>query len=208
MREFQIESLVLGSMGTNCYLAKNRESGALLIVDPADEPERISRQIRKMEGAPEAILLTHGHFDHIGAVQSLREQYGIPVYALEAEREVLEDPRKNLSAMFGAGYTVEADRFVHDGDILNLAGIDIHVLHTPGHTVGSGCYYLPGEAVLFSGDTLFRCSVGRTDFPTGSMSQLHQALHGKLFALPEETAVLPGHDAATDIKYEKMFNPY
>lgn len=208
MKDFQIESLVLGMMGTNCYLAKNRETGAVLIVDPADAPERIKDKIAKLGGTPEAVLLTHGHFDHIGAAQAIREQYGIPICALDAEREVLEDSRKNLSAMFGSGYTLKADRFFRDGDVLDLAGARIQVLHTPGHTAGSCCYYLAREAVLFSGDTLFRCSVGRTDFPTGSMSQLHEALHGKLFTLPEETLVLPGHDASTDIRYEKMFNPY
>lgn len=208
MKDFQIESLVLGMMGTNCYLAKNKKSGGLLIIDPADEPQRIIDKIQKMAGTPEAVLLTHGHFDHIGAVQSLREEYGIPVYALDAEREILGDAQKNLSAMFGSGYTLEADRLVRDGEVLELAGTKLQVLHTPGHTAGSACYYLPEEAVLFSGDTLFRCSVGRTDFPTGSMRQLHDSLHQKLLVLPEETLVLPGHDASTDIKYEKMFNPY
>lgn len=208
MKDFQIESLVLGMMGTNCYLARNRETGAMLIIDPADTPEQIHDKVRRLEGTPEAVLLTHGHFDHIGAAEAIRQRYGIPVFALDKEREVLEDPGKNLSAMFGAGYTLKADRYLRDGDVLELAGAGIRVLHTPGHTVGSCCYYLEQEAVLFSGDTLFRCSVGRTDFPTGSMSQLHEALHGKLLTLPEETLVLPGHDASTDIRYEKMFNPY
>lgn len=208
MKDFQIESLVLGMMGTNCYLARNKETGALLVVDPADAPRQIIDKITKMEGVPEAVLLTHGHFDHIGAASELRDKYQVPIYALAAEQEVLEDTQKNLSAMFGTGYVVQADRFVKDGDILRLAGAEIHVIHTPGHTIGSACYYLPREAVLFSGDTLFRCSVGRTDFPTGSMPRLHEALHTRLLVLPEETLVLPGHNSATDIHYEKMFNPY
>lgn len=210
MKTLQIEKLVLGMMQTNCYLARNKETGRLLIVDPADEPQRVVRKIDDACSRPEAILLTHGHFDHIGAVDALREHYGIPVYALEKEQEILEDPVKNLSGMFGGGngFCVKADHFLKDGQVLTLAGVEIHVIHTPGHTVGGACYYVPEENVLFSGDTLFRCSVGRSDFPTGSMRQLHDSIHEKLFVLPEDTVVLPGHDAATDIGYEKRFNPY
>jgi glyoxylase-like metal-dependent hydrolase (beta-lactamase superfamily II) len=208
MKELQIESLVLGQMATNCYLVKNKTDGSMLIIDPASEPQRIALRIQEMGGRPVAVLLTHGHFDHIGAAQDMKEKYGIPIYALQQEEQVLADPVKNLSAMFGHGYGISADHLLKDGDNLQLAGCQIQVIYTPGHTIGSGCYYLPTEQVLFSGDTLFRCSVGRTDFPTGSAGQLHHSLHEKLLVLPEETTVFPGHDAATDIRYEKMFNPY
>lgn len=208
LKNIQMETLVLGMVSTNCYLVKNRETGALLVIDPAEDDERISRKIAAMGGVPEAILLTHGHFDHIGAADALRKKYQIPVCVLEPEQEILEDPVKNLTFWNGAGYTVTADRFFRDQEELTMAGFFIRVLHTPGHTAGSGCYYLPDEGVLFSGDTLFRCSAGRTDFPTGSMGAIHRSLHEKLFELPEETEVFPGHDEATTIAYEKRFNPY
>ncbi|MCD7765614.1 MAG: MBL fold metallo-hydrolase [Lachnospiraceae bacterium] len=208
MDNLQLESLVLGMVSTNSYLAKNKKTGELLIIDPADQPDRLAQKISTMDGTPAAILLTHGHFDHIGAASALKEKYGISICAMKEEEEVLNDAQKNLTAWSGDGYTLSADRFFRDGETVTLAGFLIQVLHTPGHTIGSACYYLPEEQVLFSGDTLFRCSVGRTDFPTGSMGAIHRSIHEKLFVLPDETEVFPGHDAATSIQYEKQFNPY
>lgn len=208
MGKLQTEILVLSVCATNCYLAKNKETGALLIIDPGDAPARVINKIEQMGAKPEAILLTHGHFDHIGAAMKLREHYDIPIYAHTAEKDIMENVDKNLSLMIGMGFAVQADHYLTDGAEVELAGFDIRVIHTPGHTSGGACYYLESEGVLFSGDTLFRCSVGRTDFPTGSMRQLHDSIHQKLFVLPEETIVYPGHDQSTDIRYEKMFNPY
>lgn len=208
MDKLQIVTLVLGMVRTNCYLAKNTESGELLIVDPADDAERIIRKIGEMQARPAVILLTHGHFDHIGAADALREEYGIPICTLEEERTILERETYNLSAMYGRGYTVKADHFFHDGDVAEFAGVRIQVLHTPGHTAGGASYYIASEKVLFSGDTLFCCSVGRTDFPTGSMSMLHDSIHQKLFVLPEDTLVLPGHDESSTIGYEKKYNSF
>lgn len=208
MSKLQVEILVLSMCATNCYLVKNKETGALLIVDPADAPARIIQKIELMGAKPEGILLTHGHFDHIGAAMQLKEHYQIPVYAHKAEQEILENIDKNLSRMTGMGFTATADHYLSDGDKIELMGCEIRVIHTPGHTIGGTCYYFESEGVLFAGDTLFRCSVGRTDFPTGSMRTLHDSIHQKLFVLPEETVVYPGHDRATDIRYEKMFNPY
>ncbi|MCD8398873.1 MAG: MBL fold metallo-hydrolase [Lachnospiraceae bacterium] len=208
MKQLQLETLVLGPVSTNCYLAKNRDTGALLIIDPADRADVIARKIAGMGGTPEAILLTHGHFDHIGAALELKNRFEIPICALDKEQEVLSDPVKNLTYWNGSGYGLRADRYLEEGEELLFAGFRVIVMHTPGHTIGSVSYYLPEEKVLFSGDTLFHCSVGRTDFPTGSMGDMHRSLHEKLFLLPEETEVFPGHDAATTIQYEKRFNPY
>lgn len=208
MKKMQIESMVLGMVSTNCYLVKNTQTGAMVIIDPADHAGRIIEKVKAMGGTPEAVLLTHGHFDHMGAANALKEHYQIPVCALDKELEVMQSVTKNLTTWEGSGYTLTPDRLFHDGETVNLAGFEVKVLHTPGHTCGSTCYYVESENVLFSGDTLFCCSVGRTDFPTGSMSQIHHSIHQKLFVLPEETVVYPGHDQATDIAYEKRYNPY
>lgn len=208
MKNIQVETLVLGMMAVNCYLVMHKETKKMVIIDPGAQPERVTEKIEKMGAQPVAILLTHGHFDHIGAVETLREHFGIPVCGLDKEREIFEDAQKNLSAMFGDSMTVTADRMFYDGERVSLGSMEIRVLHTPGHTVGGACYYMPEEDVLFSGDTLFCASVGRTDFPTGSMSALRTSIHTKLFVLPEATVVYPGHNEATDISYEKRYNPY
>ena len=208
MEKLRVESMVLGMVSTNCYLVINAETGQVVIIDPAAEADRILRRIGELKGKPEAILLTHGHFDHIGAADELRRALKIPVLALEEEKEILEDVEKNLSGFYGEGYTVTPNRFLRDGEVLALLGSSVQVIHTPGHTLGGACYYLAREGILFSGDTLFCGSVGRTDFPTGSMTRLHESIHARLFVLPEETVVYPGHGEQTDISYEKRYNPY
>lgn len=209
MGKLQLETMVLGMVGTNCYLLMNRETKELLIVDPADGAEAISGKIHTLGAGPAAILLTHGHFDHIGAAGALAKKYGIPICILRQEKELLEDARLNASLMMaGRSITAAADRLLEDGERLELAGFRIRVIHTPGHTSGGACYYLEEEKVLLSGDTLFCCSVGRCDLPTGSMGQLHDSIHKKLFVLPEDTQVYPGHGEMTSIRYEKRYNPY
>ena len=209
MKKLQLEMLVLGMAQTNCYLAMNRDTRELLIVDPAGEAVRIVRRIDEMEAVPAAILLTHGHFDHIGAVKELKERYHIPAYIHTADRELMQDEQLNGSLMLiGRGISASADRVLTDGEKVSLAGFDIQVIHTPGHTAGGACYYIEDEKTLFSGDTLFCCSVGRTDLPTGSMAKLRASIHEKLFVLPEDVKVYPGHDVTTSIGYEKRYNPY
>lgn len=209
MGKLQLETMVLGMVETNCYLMMNRETKELLIVDPADQAERVAEKIRVLDAKPLAILLTHGHFDHIGAAGKLAERYGIPVCILRQEEELVENAGLNASLMMtGRSITLTPDHLLEDGEILELAGFQIRVIHTPGHTSGGACYYLENEKVLFSGDTLFCCSVGRCDLPTGSMGQLRDSVHKKLFVLPEDTQVYPGHGEMTSIRYEKRYNPY
>lgn len=207
MREIIVNNLVLGALGTNCWFLQNPENGSMLIVDPAASPDRIAGQIRKMGGKPEAILLTHGHYDHMLAAEEVSGCFEIPVYAHEEEQEVLKDAQKNLSALWSTAYTMEADRTVREGEVLLLAGFEIHVRHTPGHTKGSVCYYFPEQKVLLSGDTLFCESYGRYDFPTSSGRELAASVKRLLEELPEDVIVCPGHNETTEIGHEKRYNP-
>ena len=208
MGQIEIKSMTLGMVATNCYLIINKETKEALLIDPADNALRISNVIEENVCTLKAILLTHGHFDHIMALNELKKRYNVPVYAHEEEEDVLKQSSLNMSSMIGQIYTTQADIYVKDGEHLKLAGLDIIVLHTPGHTKGGVCYYLPEEKVLMSGDTLFHCSIGRTDFPTGSMSQLVRSVKEQLFVLPDDVQVYPGHDSVTSIGYEKQYNPF
>lgn len=208
MSKLELQSLVLGSVGTNVYFLKNKETAELLIVDPAASPERIEEKVTEMGAKPVAILLTHGHFDHILAAEEIRKKYEIPVYATVYERKHLNNPALNLSGFAGKACSMSADEELDDLDFLELAGFEIQVFHTPGHTPGSCCYYLKAEDVLLSGDTLFCGSVGRTDFPGGSPKEIVDSLHRLLELLPDETKVYPGHDKTTTIGYEKRYNPF
>ncbi len=156
----------------------------------------------------EAILLTHGHFDHIMAVEDLRKKWDVPVFASQEERTVLENPQINLSVQLGKPLAVTADRYLSDGEELELMGQKVKCILTPGHTCGGMCYYFPKQGVLFSGDTLFQESVGRSDFPTGSMSTLIRSIREKLWPLAPATKVYPGHGMMTSIESEKLYNPF
>ena len=208
MGQIEIKSMTLGMVATNCYIIINKENKEALLVDPADNALRISNVIQENGCTLKAILLTHGHFDHIMALNDLKKRYNVPVYAHEEEEDVLKQSSLNLSGSIGQIYTTQADVYVKDGEHLKLAGLDVIVLYTPGHTKGGVCYYFPEEKVLMSGDTLFHCSIGRTDFPTGSMSQLVRSVKEQLFVLPDDVQVYPGHDSVTSIGYEKQYNPF
>ncbi len=203
----RIETIHVGEMGTNCYLAWDEITNRGFLVDPGEQAEKIIRVCSRYQVKPEAVLLTHGHFDHIMAAKKIRQQYEIPVYAGIHEEELLADSQMNLSGMWAVPYTMKADKLVNDNEVLTIAGMEITVLETPGHTSGGVCYYIKKENVLFAGDTLFCENYGRTDFPGGSMFALLRSLRGKLFVLPEETDVYPGHGQATSIGYEKTHNP-
>lgn len=203
----KIETIHVGEMGTNCYLVWDETTTRGFLVDPGEQAEKIIRVCSRYQVTPEAVLLTHGHFDHIMAAKKIRRQYQIPVYAGIHEEELLADSEMNLSGMWAVPYTMKADKLVSDNEVLTIAGMELTVIETPGHTPGGVCYYNKKENVLFAGDTLFYESYGRTDFPGGSMFALIRSLRGKLFVLPEETDVYPGHGQATSIGYEKTHNP-
>ena len=208
MKNLELQKCILGPVYTNCYILKNKETGELIIVDPADCPEKIEMKISLMNGKPVAILLTHGHFDHILAAQAVKEKYNIPIYACRQEEEMLREPSINMTVHYGQGCSIVPDVFLEDLDVIRLAGFSVQMIHTPGHTPGGCCYYMEQEGVLFSGDTLFQTSVGRSDFPGGSASALVRSVKEKLLVLPEETHVYPGHMEETTIGYEKLHNPF
>ena len=205
----KIQNFVLGMVSTNCYLVINEETGQCVLIDAAVYSAETADQIRKEGLELRGILLTLGHFDHIMGIDGFLKKFpGIPVYAHREEKVLLTDASMNASAEFGRQYTYTGASYTEDGGILEIAGLKFHVIHTPGHTIGGCCYYLPEEKVLFSGDTLFRESIGRTDFPTGNSSQLMRSVREKLFTLPEDTVVYPGHMEATTIGDEQKYNPY
>lgn len=208
MGKLVCDFLVVGPVQTNCYFLFDEDSRECVIVDPGDEAQRIQEYIEKKSLKVVAILLTHGHFDHIMAVEEIRKVYGVSVYASEEEREVLESPDKNLSIQMRAYLSIEADCWLKDGEEIKLLGQTIRCILTPGHTFGGMSYYLPKAGILFSGDTLFEESVGRTDFPTGSTSTLIRSIREKLFVLPDAVRVYPGHGMMTSIENEKKFNPF
>lgn len=205
----KIERIVTGIISTNCYLVSNEETKEAVIIDPAAAPKKLIEHIKEEGLTLKATLLTHAHFDHIMGIDQLIQLYGkMPVYVEENDLEMLHTPQLNESTVYTAGYSYAGGDVIHEGDVLHLIGNEFQVIHTPGHTAGGVCYYVESENVLFSGDTLFCCSVGRTDFATSSTSALIRSIKEKLFLLPDETIVYPGHMGATTIGNEKINNPF
>lgn len=199
----------LGPIGTNCYIVVHEPTKEAFIIDPGDEGEHVCSFLAKEGIQPKAILLTHGHADHIGGIPALVKAYNLPVYISAGDEPFLYDAKLNLSGYIGGGFTVTADvKRLSEGDVLTLTegGPSFTVLETPGHTPGGVCFY--GEGQLFAGDTLFLESVGRTDFPGGSFETLSKHIKEKLFVLPGETVVYPGHGEATTIAHELEYNPF
>ena len=202
-----ITRMVVGYVSTNCYLVKDDELKQCVIVDPGDNAEGIAAKISEYGTKPIAILLTHGHFDHIMAVPELKAKYkDIPVYAYKEERVLLEDARVNESKGFKRPTVIEDVHYLEDGEELEFLGVKWRVISTPGHTVGSCCYYIEEAGVLFSGDTLFDGDCGRTDLATGSTEAIIHSIREVLMKLPDDTNVLPGHESFTTIGRERVQN--
>ncbi|MBO5209556.1 MAG: MBL fold metallo-hydrolase [Lachnospiraceae bacterium] len=208
MANIKIGRLMLGICQTNCYFLYKEGSQDVIFIDPADKGEYIYETLKEKGFQVAGILLTHGHFDHIWGTNKLRELSGAPIYAYEEEKVLCENAINNVSDQVGRPYTVIPDKYLKDGEEVTIAGMTCKVIATPGHTVGSCCYYFEEDGILISGDTLFQESVGRTDLATGSSSAIVRSIKDKLFVLPDEVKVYPGHGDVTDIAHEKKYNPF
>jgi hydroxyacylglutathione hydrolase len=207
----KIDTFILGTYETNCYILRESETAKdCLIIDAGLEPGRLIDFFRQNKLNPVAVVLTHGHIDHIAGVAALRIEFPeIKVYIHKLDSGMLTEARSNLSAMMGAAFSTEpADLFVEEKSIIENAGIKLEVLHTPGHTPGGICLYSKDDGIVFTDDALFADSVGRTDFPNGSMAQLIKNIKEKLLTLPDDTIVYPGHGPATTIARETAHNQF
>lgn len=204
-----IKTVSVGVMGVNCYIIGDEVTRKGVIIDPGAEKDKIINEISKEKLTIEYILLTHGHFDHIGALDQMKDYTGAKVLIHEKGTEYLSDTYLNLSeSFFKGGFTKNADTTVVDEEIINVGNLSFKVIHTPGHTTDGVNYYEENNRVLFSGDNLFKDSIGRTDFPKGNLNLLLSTIKEKLFTLPENVKVYPGHGEPTTIGYEKVYNIY
>ncbi len=204
----EVTVMTVGPVCTNCYIVNQEGNTSCVVIDPGDEAEKIADYIRRKGLKMEGVLLTHGHFDHITGVSKLVSLLGGKVYAYEEEKKLLEDPGLNGSAMMGYEAALEPEVLVKESQVISIAGLEFRVIYTPGHTKGSCCYYAEKEKVLFSGDTVFLESVGRTDFPTGNSRELLDSVRNKVLTLPDDVKIYPGHGPETTVAYETANNPY
>ena len=214
MADTKVEMFTMGMVATNCYFVfKEDETDAdgnrhCIFFDPADKGRRIYEALLEKKVVVDIILLTHGHFDHISGAKELVACTGAKLGCLSEEQAICKDPFLNLGNNYGMDVSVTPDMLFKDGDEIVAAGLTCRVIKTPGHTSGGCCYYFEEDGILISGDTLFEESIGRTDFPTGSTSELIRSVKEKLFCLPGDTCVYPGHGEVTTIGHEKMYNPF
>lgn len=203
------EVLPVGKLGCNCSVIGDEIGREAIVIDPGDDVSRIIDVLDRNQLTVKMIVITHAHIDHIGGAEKLRAHTGAPVYMHEADK-MLSDRLDMQAAWLGMETPKNPgiDQPAHEGDILRAGSVEAHVLHTPGHTQGSISLYLPLESKLIAGDTLFQGSIGRTDLPGGDMAQIGRSIRGKLYTLPEETIVFPGHGGITTIGKEKKHNPF
>ncbi len=197
----------LGPLSTNCYIVAFEEQA--IIIDPAGDGDRIINKVAEMKVKPLAVLLTHAHFDHIGALEQVRNHYQVPVYIHELESEWLEDPNLNGSSLFVASHVKakKADHFLHTG-VHQFGSISIEIRHTPGHSPGGVAFVFHKDQFVIGGDSLFAGAIGRTDLPGGSIEQLEESIRQQFYTLPDDYIVYPGHGPETNIIKEKETNPF
>lgn len=206
----EVKKMILGNMKNNTYIVVGDDGKSAVIVDPSYEPERIIEYLGGLGLTLKAILVTHGHFDHVGAIPMIKRHLDVPVVTHEEEARTMQDPIKNLSTYFlSKEVTAEADTFVVDDILIDYgAGLTFKTIVVPGHSSKSVCFYNQEHGIVFTGDTLMAGSVGRTDYYHGSSDDLCKAICSRLMFLPKETVVYPGHGFDTTIGHERAFNPF
>lgn len=204
-----IQRWTVGPFAENPYLLACADTGQAVFIDPGDAPARLIRAVEDAGVTISAILLTHAHLDHVGALTEMRQATGAPVYLHSADDELLLDaPRQWLTFGKTIGPVAPAEHPLNEGDVITFGNCELHVIHTPGHTPGGVCFYAPADGLLIAGDTLFHESVGRTDLPGGSSEILDRSIRTGLWGLPDVTQVLPGHGPPTSIGHERLYNPF
>ena len=203
----QIKTITVGPFEVNCYLCWDDASHDGVIIDPGFSEDEIIRQVQAADVKPLAVLLTHGHGDHIAALKPIKDYFNVPLYVGRDEVDLLANPSANVSAMIGQPIVVpEPDYLLDDDQIVEIGSLSFRVLHTPGHTPGGVCFH--HEDIVLTGDTLFWGSVGRVDLPGGSGRTLIESIRAKLMQLPDEVTCYPGHGPTTTIGFERQNNPY
>ena len=202
-----IETIPVGSLQTNCYLIADKAGGDALVIDPGGDAQKILSAAAKHDLKIVAIVNTHGHWDHIGADPDLAEATGAKVFVHAGDVDMLGDPMQNLSlAVAAEEFSTHPDGVLADGETIEVGGLEIRVIHTPGHTPGSSSFLVAGD--LFSGDLVFYESVGRTDLPGSDEGKLHESINSKVLTLPDATNIWPGHGPKTSVGWEREHNPY
>ncbi|GMQ59018.1 MBL fold metallo-hydrolase [Vallitalea sediminicola] len=205
----KVKTMMLGILQTNVYVVYDEESKDAVVIDPVGDEDRIIRFIEENNLILMGILVTHGHFDHIGVVDAIRDRFGVPVFTSEEEGKIMADPNRNLSlSLMRKVVSVDNDEIVGDKDTLEFGELKFDCIVVPGHSPESVCYYNSENDILFCGDTLFAGSIGRTDFYDGPENALINNIKNRLMNLPEETRAYPGHGFQTTIGYEKKTNIY
>lgn len=205
----RVHTVVVGPFAVNCYVLWNEATREGVLIDPGAEAESIKAEMDQISMIPKAILLTHGHGDHIAAVRELKEEFDIPLYIGAGEETLLADPQANVSAFFNEPIGAPPpDHLMKDGDVIKPAGIRLAVLSTPGHTAAGVCYLEEEAGRLFAGDTLFAGGIGRCDLPGGNFKTLLNSINRQILTLPDSIHVYPGHGPATTVGIERETNPW